>query len=221
MRTFLELTRAGMPPLPPDMADDDVRFPESLVAHFVAAFTAHGMVVFDPFAGYGTTLRVAERMGRQGWGLEYDARRAAFARIGLAAPERLIHGDARALGAYDVPPVDLALSSPPYMLREDLENPLTAYTTPGAGYAAYLRDLQAVYRDLAGRLAPDGRVVIEVANLKSAAGVTPLAWDVARHVGDVMAFEGEVVIGWDDYGYGYDHSYALVFRARDAGDPGG
>lgn len=213
MRTFLQLKRADMPPLPPEMAGDDVRFPESLVAHFVAAYTTPGAVVFDPFAGFGTTLRAAERMGRQGWGLEYDARRAAFARAGLAAPERLIHGDARALADYAFPAVDLALSSPPYMLREDPENPLTAYTTPGAGYAAYLRDLQAVYALLAGRLAPDGRVVIEVANLKSDAGVTPLAWDVARHVGAVLAFEGEVVIGWDAYGYGYDHSYALVYCA--------
>lgn len=212
MRTFLPMTRGDLPPLPPELADDDVRYPEALVETFLDAYTTPGMVVLDPFAGFGTTVVVAERMGRQGWGLEYDARRAAYARSRLAAPDRLIHGDARFIRDYDLPPVDFAMSSPPYMLREDIENPLTAYTTPGAGYEAYLGDLRSVYAQLAARLTPAARVVIEVANLKSAAGVTPLAWDVARAVGDVLALEGEIVIGWDVYGYGYDHSYALVFR---------
>jgi hypothetical protein len=59
---------------------------------------------------------------------------------------------------------------------------------------------------------PGGRVVIEVSNLKGRTGVTTLAWDIAGAVGQVLTFEGEIVIAWEDtYGYGYDHSYALVF----------
>ena len=54
--------------------------------------------------------------------------------------------------------------------------------------------------------------MIEVANLKRDGRVTTLAWDLARVVADVLVFEGEVVVGWDHYGYGYDHSYCLVFR---------
>jgi hypothetical protein len=43
--------------------------------------------------------------------------------------------------------------------------------------------------------------------------VTPLAWDVGRALGAVPPFEGEVVVDWaPTYGYGYDHSYCLVFR---------
>jgi hypothetical protein len=61
---------------------------------------------------------------------------------------------------------------------------------------------------------PDAHTVLEVANLKGARGVTTLAWDIARAVGEVLAFEGEVVIGWDSHPYGYDHSYCLVFRRR-------
>jgi hypothetical protein len=41
--------------------------------------------------------------------------------------------------------------------------------------------------------------------------VTPLAWDVAAAVSQVLRFEGEIVVCWDHYGYGYDHSYCLVF----------
>ena len=31
--------------------------------------------------------------------------------------------------------------------------------------------------------------------------------------------EGEVVVGWDEYGYGYDHSYCLIFTKLPALSP--
>jgi hypothetical protein len=63
---------------------------------------------------------------------------------------------------------------------------------------------------------PGANVVIAVANLKGASSgtLTPLAWDVARSVGQVLRFEREIVVDWEPtYGHGYDHSYCLVFRA--------
>jgi hypothetical protein len=100
------------------------------------------------------------------------------------------------------------------MAAQDAEDPLTNYSAAGAGYAAYLRQIEQIYADIKQLLKPEARVVLEVSNLKDAHGVTTLAWDVARAVSNVLAFEGEVVIGWDSYGYGYDHSYCLVFRNR-------
>jgi len=47
-----------------------MRSPKALVAHFVAAYTEPGTVILDLFAGYGTTLRVAERLDRVAYGLE-------------------------------------------------------------------------------------------------------------------------------------------------------
>ena len=43
--------------------------------------------------------------------------------------------------------------------------------------------------------------------------MTPLAWDLGAEIAKVLHFEGEVVICWDRYGYGYDHSYCLVYSA--------
>ena len=63
------------------------------------------------------------------------------------------------------------------------------------------------------KLKPNGRVVIEVSNLKKHGIVTTLAWDIGKVVSDIFPFEGEIVVGWDRYGYGYDHSYCLVFRS--------
>jgi hypothetical protein len=62
-------------------------------------------------------------------------------------------------------------------------------------------------------LKPDAKAVIEIANLKRDNAITTLAWDVCDAVSQVLDFEGEIVIGWQTpYGYGYDHSYCLVFR---------
>jgi len=216
VRTFVVLPNAHDDPWPEEFAGEpDVRFAPSLVRYLLAEFTRDGDAVLDPFAGLGTTLRVAEEMGRAAWGVEFDAARCDYVRARLRHPERLLHGDSRRLDALPLPATafDFSLASPPYMGVGDAEDPLTNYTAHGRGYAAYLEDLRAVYAQVAARVKPDGRVVIEASNLKRAEGVTTLAWDIARAVSDVLAFDGEIVVGWEGgYGFGYDHSYCLVFR---------
>jgi hypothetical protein len=81
----------------------------------------------------------------------------------------------------------------------------------GQGYEAYLLGLAEVFRQVRDLLKTEGRLVIEVANVKSGGVVTTLAWDIGRLVAESMKFEGEVVVCWDRYGYGYDHSYCLVY----------
>jgi len=70
---------------------------------------------------------------------------------------------------------------------------------------------------------PGTTIVVEVSNLKNHGEVTTLAWDVSKEISKVLHFEGEIVIKWENvntetndgiYGYGYDHSYCLVFRNK-------
>ena len=211
MKTYALFKNTHRLELPAEFQHDDVRYSESLVRYLLEEFTQKGDVVFDPFAGYGTTLLVAEEMGRIPFGIEFDPQRAEYARSQLVHPENLIHGDSRQLLSYDLPPFDFSLTSPPYMGQRDRENPLTAYTTPSHGYPAYLQDIQNIYAQMKDLMKPGARVVIEAANLKLWDGLTTLAWDVAQAVSQVLWLEGEIVIGWDRYGYGYDHSYCLVF----------
>ena len=212
--TVLRLENRSDTELPPEFQQDDVRYPPQLVEHFLNEYTQEGDVVFDPFAGYGTTLLVAERMGRVGYGIEYDERKARYIQSQLQYPTHLIHGDSRNLAVYELPPIDFSMTSPPYMSKTDEEDPLASYTVPGEGYTSYLAGIQNIYRQLQDRLKPNARVLIEVANLKRAEGITPLAWDIAHAVGEVLYFEGEIVVDWGHYGYGYDHSYCLLFSKQ-------
>ena len=217
MRTFLRLKNQQHHKLPAEFQHEDLRYTEELVAHFLRQYTRPGDMVFDPFAGYGTTLIVAEAMDRAPYGIEIDDRRAAYIRSQLQRPAGLIHGDTRQILSYQLPPIAFSITSPPYMMAADLEDPFTNYREDGAGYAAYLQQIEQIYADIRQFLKPGARAVLEVSNLKDEHGITTLAWDVARAVSNVLMFEGEVVIGWDSYGYGYDHSYCLVFR-KPAGD---
>lgn len=212
MKTYLQLPSQHPEPLPEPFAHDDVRYSPELVRAFLAEYTQVGDVVFDPFAGFVTTLRVAEEMERRAIGIEYDQERWAYSRSRLRHPETLLHGDARQLAGYALPPIDFTITSPPYMNRDDPEDPLAAYQQPGRGYEAYLADIQAIYRQIGLLMTETARAVVEVANLKKSGIVTPLAWDIAHAISQVLHFEGEIVVTWEPtYAYGYDHSYCLLF----------
>jgi hypothetical protein len=218
MRSVIRLRNAPDSPLPPELLDfgSDIRYPTALVEHFLAAHTRPGDLVFDPFAGWGTTLRVAEAMGRRGYGVERDPARCAYARSLLHEPAALLCGDSRELERLAVPPVDFSITSPPYMRRDDPTDPFAGYAQPGRGYDAYLSELQAIYRQIGALMTPGALAVVEVANLKNPEGITTLAWDVAGAIGAVLPFRGEIVVDWEpSYGYGYDHSYCRVFAGPD------
>lgn len=228
MQTVVSLPYEKPEPLP-EWAEGDDRFPRVLAETFLRECSESGDAVLDPFAGFGTTLVAAEALERRGFGIEYDDRRAAHVRDRIADPDRLIEGDAFEVDLDPLPPIDLIVTSPPFMVQGMASNPFRNYTGT-SDYATYLDDVGTVFDRLSGVLAPAGTVVVEVGNLKYAGEVTTLAWDVAEAIGGVLPFRGETVVSWTvpdhedetqsnpdgegsrgTYGYGYDHSYCLVF----------
>lgn len=214
VQTWLQFKRGNKTALPSRFHHEDVRASENMLEHFITEFTTEGQIVFDPFAGFGTTLLVAEELGRLGYGIEYSKPKADYTHGLLAHPERLIEGDSRHLLEYDLPAFDLCLTSPPYTHEKDSENPFVDYRQKGFDYLSYLKEMGHIFSQVAQKLASSGHVVIEAANLKKQGHVTTLAWDIAREVSKVLHFEGEMLIGWDKYGYGYNHSYCLVFSKK-------
>ena len=215
MKTYIHLTNTNQQPLPPVFQDDDVRYSENLVEYFLEHYTQKEDVVFDPFAGFGTTLFVAERMGRFPYGVETDQERVDFVKSKLANPKNIIHGDSRLLANFDLPEIDFSITSPPYMTKDNHPHfPFAGYQITGEGYKEYLRDIRNIYQQLRTHMKPTGKIVLEVSNLKNAKQVTTLAWDIGLEISKVLRFEGEVIACWDKYGFGYDHSYCLIFSVQ-------
>jgi DNA modification methylase len=59
-------------PTPGRVEEGIAAFPEEIPRRLIKLFTMVGETVFDPFAGSGTTLKVARELGRNGIGYEID-----------------------------------------------------------------------------------------------------------------------------------------------------
>lgn len=232
MKTYVILPKYFKTELPEKYKQNDNRFPESYVEFFLKEYTKKGDVVLDIFAGLGTTLFVAEKMDRVPFGIEIVEERYQFIKERLENKENIIHGDALKLLEYDIPKCDFCFGSPPFMSKNDPENPFTAYQEDGS-YQQYIRDFQKIYIQLKEIMKPNSIIAVDVANLKNESGeITTLAWDVGKSISKVLHFLGEIVIIWDSragdtvdgrsepwrvegtFGYGYDHNYCLLYQNK-------
>jgi SAM-dependent methyltransferase len=219
MTTYFSLEYTHDDELPAGYTSE-VRTPNALVEQFLKAYSDSGDKVLDIFAGFGTTLKVAEELGRVPYGLEYEPDRVSHIENQITTPEHVRQGDVRNLDASWFPTCDCCFTSPPFMERTDDRNPFQNYSGQST-YEEYLDDIETAFTRLDSVLAPGGNVIVDIANMKYEGRVTPLAWDVAERISNVFHFDGETVITWegddspDDregrFGYGYDHSYCLVF----------
>jgi SAM-dependent methyltransferase len=202
----------------PEGTADDIHFTEALATSVIGHASQPGDLVLDPFAGYGTTLTVAERMGRRAIGIELVPEHLEIARRRTAGGARLILGDARELSRLVDEPVDLVLTSPPYMPGTDHpENPLTGYATDDGDYAVYLGELGSIFGQVAALLRPGGRLVVNVANVVATDGkVTPLATDMAGVIDQHVPLLGVTTLRWDQPPAGLDGDYLLWFARPEA-----
>jgi DNA modification methylase len=219
MNTILKFKHSNALSLPEAYQNDDVRFSDSLVTYFIEQFTSVGDYVFDPFAGFGTTLVIAEKLNRAGYGIELLPDRAEYIRSIITNKANIKCGSALNLLQHDLPAIDFSITSPPYMSRNNHEQyPFAAYQVTGEGYDQYLSDIEDIYKQLSKKLKPNAYAIIEISNIIKSNVLTTLAWDVARAVGKALTFEKEIVIEWESdkktekYGFGFDHSYCLVFK---------
>ncbi|MEV0278814.1 DNA methyltransferase [Streptomyces sp. NPDC050610] len=187
----------------------DMRFPESLAAYAVENFSRPGDWVLDPFCGFGTTLAVADRLGREAVGFERDEQRAAFARTRLPDPARLLVADAEHADAGPWPPFALLLTSPPF----------TSFRTSVGrdGRDTHLGDARRIFAGLTRFLAPGATVAIEVSQLRRPEWrwTRPLVWEFGMLLGELFHFSEDIVFvqtGSDHAAPGYHHTHLLVFR---------
>ena len=202
--------------LPEEFRHEDIRFADSFVRYILEQYTEAEDIVFDPFAGYATTMVVSEQLKRVCYGIEADRARYEFGLTRLKNKDLLIHGDSLNLSKLDIPRLDLILFSPPYMHASYDRNPLRGELKQDDCYSEYLQDLLSITTSAWHLLKPGKHLIIEAANLEGDSGVTTLAWDIATLFKAEFPFIKEKVIHWGGgYGSGYEHSYCLIFRKDD------
>ncbi|MHA1213101.1 MAG: DNA methyltransferase [Candidatus Heimdallarchaeota archaeon] len=223
MRTVITLAAKKHRELPQKFQQNDNRFPENLVKLFLENYTKPGDKVIDIFAGLGTALIVAEEMGRIPFGIELDKERFEYIQQQLSNKDNVYNINSKQLDELKLPEMDFAFSSPTYMNSFEDENPLTDFTEKG-NYQDYLKFLKAIYVKLKSVMKNDSYIIIEVSNLKNNDIITTLAWDIGKTISEILSFQGEIIVNWEStdkdetegsYGYGYDHSYCLVFQKQE------
>lgn len=179
-------------------------FPTMLVERLIETFLpVDGEVVLDPFAGSGSTVVAAERMGKQGIGLELSPEYARLAERRLCeigeAEDRAVRGTIHRASATELlqrvrkSSVDLCISSPPYwnILNQrrsaDLKNVRHYGNLDGdigtiESYSEFLTATTSVFRDVFETLVPGAYCCVVVMDLRKKNRFFPLHSDLAARL---------------------------------------
>ena len=229
------------------------KFPETLAQEFIEFFTKKGETVLDPMAGTGSALVAALRAGRNSYGIELNPKYAEIARqiieeerstlgdVVSNLQSLIINGDAAQVTSYQLPPIKFVLTSPPYwdMLhargaetqkkrRSSAELDVHYSDDPNdlgniRDYEEFLRRLVGIYKGLKPILSEKAYLTIIVKNVKKGGKIYPLAWDIARELGQTYTLKDEKIWVQDNqrlapFGLGSAwvsntfHHYCLQFR---------
>lgn len=196
---------------PPPFEGTEIRYPESLVRHFLKEYTSAGDTVFDPFAGQGTTLFVAESLKRVPYGMEADPVRCEWAAGQLEHWTNLRCGDAGQCARQNFPRMDFVITSPPFMMKAHRWNPLYAGDPLQAGYDRYLKRMRQIFKAMKPVIRRGARIVVQVDNLPGRI-YTPLVRDMSLALEVTYKPEAEIIVAWEGGKPDYRHTHCLVFR---------
>ena len=241
------------PPRKKDVRVHPAKFPETMAQEFIEFFTKRGETVLDPMAGTGSTLIAALRTGRNSYGVELNPKYAQIAnetvmeeKVELgpesqALTAQVFQGDAAKLEGFNLPVIDYVLTSPPYwdmlrakgaktqQARRDTAELDVHYSDDPhdlgniSDYDQFMFSLVEVYQKLKPLLREKAYLTIIVKNVKKGGKIYPLAWDLARSLGDTYTLKDEKIWLQDNqplapFGLGSAwvsntfHHYCLQFR---------
>lgn len=215
-------------------------FPLALVSRLIEIFTnASQKVVFDPFAGIGSTILAAYRMGKKGVGIELnpefaDKARDRFAQESLFASQgggwTIETGDCLDMGNYiDDGTVDLVVTSPPYwdvlnQKRSADGKEIRNYGSSNAdlgniqSYSDFLLQLRKVFELVFRTMRSGAYCCVVVMDLRKKDRFYPFHSDIAEFMQEIGFVYDDVII-WDrrhEYNNMRPLGYPYVFRVNKA-----
>ena len=213
MLSILRFNQKNTITVPLKLQGLEERFSEDLLEYFFERYTKPGDIILDPFAGIGTSMIVAQRMGRECYGFESNMKRCEFIKSHINN-QHLFNASALDIKKHKIPNINFSISSPPYTHILHRNNPLRPSTENGADpYKQFLRDIGDVYNQIKNKLEYKGYCVVEVSNIFDENNTfSPLAWNIATKVSKIMPLRKEIIIEWDKSMYGFSHTYCFVFQ---------
>jgi DNA modification methylase len=215
-------------------------FPNALAARLIESFTgAQDAVILDPFAGVGSTVLAAKRLGKKGIGIELSSKFAEIARRRCSQVTLLdatdgsgviFRADAQDVLDYvDGESVDLVVTSPPYwdILNEKRSADYKAIRNYGNyrgdlgaidDYREFLAQLQKVFGRILQTLKPGAYCCVIVMDLRKKDKFYPFHSDLATLMQDIGFLYDDLVI-WDrrhEYNNMRPLGYPSVFRINKA-----
>lgn len=175
-------------------------FPSEIPRRLIKLFSFHGERVLDPFAGVGTTARVALELGRAAVCVDQNpdyVKRIWSDCEDLAEDGKLavLLGDARDLHSVEDNSIGLAITSPPYWNKADYgDGPANLGNI--ASYPGFIRSMRPAFEEAYRVLAPGRKLCVVTANVNQHTEhgllTFPLAADLIvllRDVGFVLVNE--------------------------------
>jgi DNA modification methylase len=191
--------------------DQDDRFSENYVRHFIDRFTKKNNRVFDPFAGLGTSMFIAEEMGRIPYGIEADKSRYEWTAGQIEHWQNMICDDAANVDDYKLPKMDFMITSPPFMARDHKWNPLSGGDKAQDGYTRYLEQMEAIFKSMRSVMKKNAHMLIHLDNIHSRV-FTPLVWDVGAVISKHFKLEDDIIVHWSDKKSAQSHTHGLLFK---------
>lgn len=195
----------------PPFESNDIKTPESLPRYFIKALSKPGAKIFDPFAGLGTTMFVAEELKRIPYGIEADPLRQQWVAGQLENWTHVICADSIKAAKLGFPKMDMLMTAPPFMAINHKWNPLYAGDPARQGYDVYLKRMQAIFKQASSLMKKGAPVVVQVDNIPGRT-FTPLIRDLGTALAKVMILENEITIAFDGARADYRHTHCLIFK---------
>lgn len=199
---------------PPPFEGNDIKFPEGFVRYILKKYTKKGDNIFDPFTGLGTSLFVAEEMGRLPFGFEAEKQKYEWVSGQLDNWTHLVCDDAAQVMSYKFPKMDLVLTSPPYMPRHHKWNPLYGGDPKYAGYTNYLKRMRSIFSKTKSVMKKATPLIIQLDNLQHGKIFTPLVRDIAQCLDKDFIQTAETKVIWDNPKTDYPYTQYLIFKKK-------
>lgn len=215
-------------------------FPVALVERLITVFTNHHQtVIVDPFAGVGSTIVAAQRLGKHGIGIELNPTFAELARARCTQPTLFTEQDGTATihtaNALDTATilahqsVDFVVTSPPYwnILNQKRTADYKAIRTYSdadadlgniADYGEFMQQIQRVFAGVYQVLRNGSYCCVVVMDIRRKNRFYPFHSDIATMM-QAIGFIYDDLIIWDrrhEYNNMRPLGYPSVFRVNKA-----